>query len=80
VPVCQLSDRAPPVVIVDKSDGRARYSSTHAAGPHLVRLVQAGHIIAAVLWGGGTTLGIYAILIQRQNTPEELAGFPARRR
>jgi uncharacterized membrane protein len=37
---------------------------------------KAGHIIAAVLWvGGGTTLGIYAILIPRQNAPEELASF-----
>jgi uncharacterized membrane protein len=37
---------------------------------------KAGHVLAAVLWvGGGTTLGIYAILIQRQNTPEELASF-----
>jgi uncharacterized membrane protein len=32
------------------------------------------HVLAAVLWvGGGTTLAVYAILTQRQNTPEEMA-------
>ena len=32
------------------------------------------HVLAAVLWvGGGTTLAVYAILTQRQNTPEERA-------
>ena len=35
-----------------------------------------GHVLAAVLWvGGGTTLAIYAILTQRQNTPAEMASF-----
>jgi uncharacterized membrane protein len=34
------------------------------------------HVLAAVLWvGGGTTLAIYAILTQRQNTPAEMASF-----
>jgi uncharacterized membrane protein len=33
-----------------------------------------GHVLAAVLWvGGGATLAVYAILTQRQNTPEEMA-------
>jgi uncharacterized membrane protein len=33
-----------------------------------------GHVLAAVLWvGGGATLALYAILTQRQNTPEEMA-------
>jgi len=37
---------------------------------------KAGHVLAAVLWvGGGTTLGIYAIMIQRQNSPDEMASF-----
>jgi uncharacterized membrane protein len=32
------------------------------------------HVLAAVLWvGGGATLAVYAILTQRQNTPEEMA-------
>ena len=33
-----------------------------------------GHVLAAVLRvGGGATLALYAILTQRQNTPEEMA-------
>jgi uncharacterized membrane protein len=35
-----------------------------------------GHVLAAVLWvGGGTTIGIYAFLTQRQNSPEEMASL-----
>jgi uncharacterized membrane protein len=35
---------------------------------------KAGHLLAAVLWaGGGATLAVYAILTQRQNSPEEMA-------
>jgi uncharacterized membrane protein len=35
-----------------------------------------GHVLAAVLWvGGGTTIAVYAILTQRQNTPEEMASL-----
>ena len=37
---------------------------------------KAGHVLAAVVWvGGGTTLAVYAILTQRQNTPEEMASL-----
>ncbi len=35
-----------------------------------------GHVLAAVLWvGGGTTIGIYAFLTQRQDSPEEMASL-----
>ena len=37
---------------------------------------KAGHVLCAVLWvGGGTTLGIYAILTRRQDTAEEMASL-----
>jgi hypothetical protein len=32
-------------------------------------------VVASVVWVGGTTLAIYAVLTLRQNTPAELASF-----
>jgi len=35
---------------------------------------KAGHVLCAVLWvGGGATLALYAIMTERQSTPEEMA-------